>query len=126
MRIIVLFSLLAFAGFTLSAQKVTEKKDTLFAGKTPYGLLKKGNAQPLRYTIYNLKGVEQIELHSGRIEIKGKPGYVVTFLNNQMQAMILKDDQFPKTFLNEVVYRKLIIGNTINKVNRRFIYHNVI
>ncbi len=113
--ILVLVLLLLFSVDILSAQSVFLKKDTIVAGKTNYALFKKGNTQPLEYFVYNLKGVELLEMHCGRIEINGKPGYVVNFLNDMKQAMITKDAGFPSTFIKEIVSRQLIVGNMIDK-----------
>ena len=99
----------------VSAQKVSVKKDTVYAENKPYALFKKSTTLNKRYFVYDLKGVELMELHSGRIELKGRQGYVVNFLNDMKQAMIVKDAQFPGSFLKELVSRKLIAGGAISK-----------
>lgn len=99
------------------AQNVTLKHDTIFTNKTPYALFKKGKAKPLRYFVCDLNGNELMEVHNGRIEIKGQPGYVVNFLNDMKQGMIIKDAHFPMSFINEVVSYHLIARGTIINVS---------
>ena len=97
------------------AQNVTLKHDTIFADKTPYAIFKKAKTQPARYAVFALGGTELMELHSGRINVKGKPGYVVTFLSDHKQGMVIKDGNFPLSFLNVLVKYNLISkGMSVN------------
>ncbi len=97
-------------------QSVSLKKDTIMVNRKPYALFKKTHEQPLKYIVYALGGLDLLEIHAGRVEIKGRPGYVVTFLNNSKQAMITKDSHFPISFFREMVKYDLVKnGASINE-----------
>lgn len=104
-----------FIVHTSLAQNVTLKHDTIFANKNPYAIFKKGKTQPLRYAIYSFDDKALMKLHSGRIDIKGLPGYVVTFLNDRKQGMVIKDGNFPLPFIREIVkYNVINTGSSVN------------
>ena len=105
------------------AQNASLKHDTIYANKAPYALLKKG---PTRIFICDLNGHELMEVHNGRIELKGHPGYVVNFLNDMKQAMVIKDAHYPLSFINEVIrYHLIENSSTINiPAEQRFIHEH--
>lgn len=97
------------------AQRVSLKKDTILIGKTPVALLVTGVRKPIGYLINSLSGQELIETHNARIEIKGQPAYVVTFLNDHKQAIVTKQKPFPLALIKELVkYNMIISGNIID------------
>lgn len=119
--LILLLACSTVAGWA-SAQKISLKSDTIMAGKTPIGLFRKGKAKPWRYFVCNLNGNELLEIHNGRVDVGGKPGYVVNFLNDMLQGMIVKDAQFPMSFLNNLASFGLIKDGAVVPANeQRFI-----
>lgn len=94
------------------AQKILLKKDTIFSGKTPYALWEQGKKKPVRHFIHGLDGKKLIELHDSRTDIKGKPGYVLTFLDDQKQCMVIKDAAYPVSLFKELTKYNLMCGDT--------------
>jgi len=110
---LIVIALLAIVQPTI-AQNIALRKDTIFCNHAPYAIFKKSKTQ-VRYFICDLKGAELMEIHSGRILIGDQPGYVVNFLSDMKQAMIVKDTHFPSSFLKQVVAANLVSnGATIN------------
>lgn len=97
-----------------SAQSVSFHKDTIFSGKTKLAIWKQGTKKPVRYAIFSLDGKQLADLHDGRVDINGEPGYVFTFLNDGKKCMVVKDAAFPKSLQQEIVRKKLIVGPAIN------------
>jgi hypothetical protein len=99
---------LLFIANNILAQNVSLKKDTIFKGKTVYGMFKKSKAKPVRYFINFIDGNALMDIHCSHLDVKGKPLYVVTFLNDHKQAMITKQPGFPTSFIKEVVKYNLV------------------
>jgi hypothetical protein len=101
-------------GFCAGAQNISFHKDTVLSGNKPYVICKQYHKTPSRYTIYSPDGKQLVELHDGRIDIKGKPGYVLTFLNDRKQCMVAKDTAFPRSLFRQFVQSKVIDGRAID------------
>jgi len=95
------------------AQQITLKKDTILIGNKPFALLQESKGQFKRYYINSLYGEQLIEMHNSRIEIKGKPAYVVTFLNDHRQAMVVKQNPFPLSLIRELLKYNIMIGGDV-------------
>ena len=98
------------------AQSVSLKNDTIYANKLPYALLKRVQAKSVGYSVLALDGTRLMELHNAHVDIKAKPAYVVTFLNDKKQGMVVSDAHFPVSFINEVVkYNVISKGASVNE-----------
>lgn len=102
------FIILLFIANNLLAQNVSIKKDTIFKGKAAYALFKKSKTGPVHYFINSVDGKELMEAHYSHLDDKGKPLFVVTFLNDHQQAMVIKQPGFPASFIKEIVRYDLI------------------
>ena len=108
MKKLFLLAIMVAATHGLFAQNITLKHDTVFLKKAPYAMFKKDQPQPVQYSVCALNGKELIDIHDSRIVVKGQQTYVVTFLNDRRQAMIIKDKDFPRSFIKEMVHDHLI------------------
>ena len=112
MKNIVLFILSGFFACTIKAQSVVLKNDSVFVNKKLYTLFIPVRSSRNVDAFFSFTGELLIEAHNGHINVKGKPGYVVTFLNDQQQCMIVKDGRFPLSFIKGVVQYDLIKNGT--------------
>lgn len=104
------------------AQTVTLKRDTIFTNKIPYAIWEQGKNKRVGDCITSLTGKRLIEIHSSHINIKNRPGYVVTFSNDRKQAMIIKDAHFPVSFIKEIVKLKMVKDSSVDvQAEARFI-----
>ncbi len=100
------------------AQDVTLNGETIMSNGTPYAKLKKSNGHPLRYDIYSLSGERLITVHHNKNMIDGNPAYVMTFLNDHEQAIIVNRTSFPNGLIKKIVKYNLIDnGSTVNKTS---------
>ena len=112
-----ILSLFLACGATFAfAQDITLNGETIMANGKPYAMLKKSKGHPIRYEIYSLSGERLITVRHNRNMIDGNPAYVMTFMNDHEQAIILNKTTFPAGLIKKVVKYKLIDnGATINK-----------
>jgi hypothetical protein len=96
-------------------QRVIWNNDTVFVDKLPALLCKKGDDQK-RFEIMDLHGRQLIDIHNSRVQIDDKTSYVVTFLNDQKQTMIVEQAPFPLSLLNDMLKNELIIKNEIDPI----------
>ena len=73
-------------------------------------LHKAGN---LRYNILAFDQRHLIELHNSRIELKGKPSYIITFPDHR-QAIVIQQKPFPLSFVSDIVKRKIISKGAVD------------
>ena len=105
--------LLAYASF---AQKISIKNDTVFSDDSRIAIFKTEQKQPLRYAISALNGSVLITIHSSRrIEIKGKPSFVVTFLNDSKQAFVIRQSDDDRSIVTEIVKNGVIKSNSVSE-----------
>ena len=98
------------------AQKISIKNDTVFSDDTRIAIFKTEQKQPLRYAISSLNGNALITIHSSRrVEIKGKPSFVVTFLNDSKQAFVIRQSDNDRSIVTEIVKNGIIKSNSVSE-----------
>lgn len=91
-----------------SAQQVVCRHDTIFVNALPWALVQQNHEGQFRFNIYGLNGAHLIEVHNGYVDIGDLPGMVVTFLNDERQAMITRDADFLQSLARLLVTSNLI------------------
>lgn len=84
------------------AQQVTIRRDTIYNGNRPLALLSERKEIPVRYFISSFYGDPLIRISDARIEVGGKPAYVVTFPGNRKKGMLTAAHR-PKDIVTEIV-----------------------
>jgi len=107
------------------AQQVSLKKDTILVGNKPFALLQENVGKRKHCYINSFNGDQLIEVHNARIEIKGKPADVVTFLNDKRQAMVVKQNPFPLLLIKELVKHNIIINGIVIDTHAETLFINI-
>ena len=97
-----LFLITVFVTVTAMAQKISIRKDTVYAGHEKVALFKKTPRPPFAYFITTLTGDELISFHYSHVQEKGKPGYVINFVNDDKQGMLAQQPGFPTSLVAEL------------------------
>ena len=92
------------------AQKIVYKKDTVLINNKPKMLLEMRHLNT--YLFKSLDNKEIVELHSAKIEQGHKPVYILTFLNDDKQAAIVKTTKNADCFVKYIYQSKIWNNNT--------------
>ncbi len=107
------------------AQNISLRKDTLYSDDEKYALFTKSPEQPYKYSVLGLDGAPLLTIHNGRIEVDGRPGYIITFENDKRQGIIGALPGFPQSVLAELVKSRLVEkGEFINVVAKAEFLNN--
>jgi len=109
--------LLVFITNHVIAQNISLSGDKILKGKTTYAIFKKSKTKPVRYFINSVDGKPLVEVHYSHLDLKNKPLYVVTFLQDHHQAMIARQAGFPGSFIKDVVKYNLITNGSLVNTN---------
>lgn len=122
---VVCIAIAAAAGIFLGvvparAQRVSVKKDTILVGKVPYGFVK-ANGQG--YYVETIKDEAVIKVEPTRVYVKGKRGYMFTFVNDGKQALVGKDGRYPQALAELVIRSRLLArdGGVDAAAERKFV-----
>lgn len=115
--------------YTVGRNIISYSDDTVLLDDMPYVIFRPimdiASGYASGYAFYGLNGIKLIEVSRSPyfIYINEKAGYIVSFLNNSRKSLVLRDDKFPNTLVNEIVRFQLIDrGITINEqAEERFI-----
>ena len=110
-----LFFIAMFLTVSSFAQSISIKKDVIYVDSKAVGNCKMTQKQPLKYAVSTLYGKALITIHYSRMEIKGVPGYIVTFLNDGKQAMIEQRAKTAESFVAEIMKSHLIENEAVNE-----------
>ncbi len=120
-----LFVITVFAALTADAQNISIKNDTIYKGHEPLALFKKTPRPPFAYFITALTGDELISFRYSHVEEKGKPGYVINFVNDGKQGMLPKQAGFPVSMVSELFKCHLFKNGAIDeKAEAEFLAHH--
>jgi hypothetical protein len=97
------------------AQTVHSKGDTVFANNKPCALLKQTHVVPPTYTIENLKRETLVKIYPGKIFIKGRQCYIVTFMNDKRQSALAEVKDIVNKLAVELIKSNVIKDGAIDK-----------
>jgi len=115
MRKNLLFFIAMILTVSCFAQSISLKKDVIYADGKAVGICKMTQKQPLKYAINTIEGKALITIHYSRMEIKGVPGYIITFLNDGRQAMITQRAKNAEPFVAEILKNHLMENEVVNE-----------
>ena len=94
------------------AQQFTMRHDTIIVAGRVYGILAENGTED-QYFVRSPSGVNLCEIHYSHVYEKGRPMYVLTFLNDNKQAAIYK---IKKSFVPAIVRYDLIVKYDISAI----------
>ena len=101
MKVLLLLFAIVACG-SAHAQQVTISRDTIYNSNRPLALIAERKELPVRYHISSFGGDPLVRISDARMELNGKPAYVVTFINNKKKAMLTSENR-PLDIVKELV-----------------------
>ena len=110
----VLFLSLLFCALSGDSQSIRYLGETIYASNKAFALLRQTHIIPKTYAIETLNNDELIRIYPGKTHIKGRPCYIITFVNDGRQAMLPDSKDFINKLVREIVKAEMIKDNAVN------------
>ena len=101
-------SILLFSAMTGAAQSVYYKGEVIYVNNKPFAILKQTHVIPLTYAIESFGKDELIRIYPGKILVKGRQYYIVTFMNDGRQAIVPEVKDIIKKLVMELAKNDII------------------